>query len=262
VSPFLAGLATMTLAAASDAPPDAPVATPSPEAPAEPPTARRVPLRWQGRAPPPEADFRIGDVEVDLRLGFNGTSPNPFTLLTALAGWNELALSVDCGVAAFRDFTIGVGGEIHHGQSLVLGAVSAPIANYDDYQFRWAMSASGATVRVTAHDTSLQGIDPYLFAAVGASAFRIEAGLVGTDVPPRDHVSAAVRLEVGGGLRWRIGVKGWIVGLELRYLFTADTSPVDRFLFDDDGASAVFAFADLHQPPKGFSWVVHAGYRF
>lgn len=226
------------------------------------PRVRRVPPRWAGRRPPPEADFFRGDTEIKLRLAFNGTSPNPFTVLTALAGWNELSLSVDVGVASWRNFTLGVGGELHHGQSLILGAITAPVANYDDVRFGWSESETGAALRFTAHTTVLSSVDPYLMVALGGAAFRIEANVIGAGIAPAEHTSGYLRFEAGGGLTWRLGTKGWVVGVELRYLLTADLDPIDRFLFVDDGDLVVFRFAEQHRPPKGFSWVVHAGYRF
>lgn len=226
------------------------------------PKARRVPPRWRGRLLPPEADFYRGDVDLKLRLAFNGTSPNPFTLLTSLAGWNELSITVDAGVASWRDFTIGVGVDVHHGESLILGVVNGPIADYDDFRFAWRSSETGGAVRVTAHTTALRSVDPYLVVAVGAAAFRVEASLEGAGLAPADHLSPYLRFEAGGGLTWRLGTKGWILGLELRYLLTADLDPVPRFVFEDGDDLAVFALSDPHRPPKGFSWVVHAGYRF
>ncbi len=223
---------------------------------------KRGPARWRQRQLPPEADFYNNHVDLKLRLGFNGTSPNPFTILTSLAGWNELSLTADAGVASWRDFTIGVGAEVHYGQSLILGLINGPIADYDDYRFSWTSTDAGGAVRVTAHTTVLRGVDPYLMVGLGASAFRLQAELIGAGLAGADHLSALLRVEVGGGLNWRLGTKGWIIGLELRYLLSAELTPVARFVFEDGDRKAVFARSASHNPPKGFSWVVQVGYRF
>ncbi|MCB9681445.1 MAG: hypothetical protein H6733_08225 [Alphaproteobacteria bacterium] len=237
--------------------------------PAAPPLTRRQ-LRkqrrqeaWQGKILPKEADFLQGNVEVRARLAFNGTEPGPFTLLTSLAGWNELGLSVDAGIASWRDWTIGIGGAGWYAQSLILGLVASPIANYEDYTFRWKEWEAGGVVRATMHYTGLSGMDPFLLVGLGAGAFHLDASI--NDWPPdvahQSLTTAYLRGEVGGGATWLVA-SHWVVGVELRYLITGQIDPRDRFLYDDGTQTAVFVFANQHRPPKGFSWSVQAGYRF
>lgn len=219
---------------------------------------------WEGEAPPPEADFLQRHTELELRLAFDGTSPGPFSLLTAFAGWNEGALVVDRGVTTWRDFTIGVGGAAWFGYGLVPSITSGRIADYEDHAFGWRMWDTGGAFRATAHWTRLSGVDPYLVGALGAGAFHLDAGARDLPTEPRQALTNAyVRLELGGGLTWRLRPsEHWTIGVELRYLVTAQVGARDRFVFGTPEDPEVFSFAPLHRPPKGFSWAVRAGYRF
>lgn len=232
--------------------------------------AERQALRraqWAGTMLPQEADFLRTHVDARLRLGFNGTSASPFSILTALSGWNEIGLQIDAGGFAFRGFTVSFGGTLQIGLSPVLGALLANIANYDDVVFRWSMFETAAVARVAFHLTTLQSMDPYLFAGLGAGAFQISAGVAGSSAPEEVHTSGQFRIEVGGGLNIPLRPPRklrtrWYVGVELRYLLTVQTDPRDRFVFDVGDRRVVFDFAPEHAPPRGFSWVVGAGYRF
>lgn len=221
--------------------------------------------RFSGPALPPEADFLQRHVDLRVRLAFNGTEPGPFSIITSLAGWNELSLALDVGVASWRDFTIGVGVSGHYGASLLLGAINGRVANYDDYEFGWGMWDAGGLVRATFHFTQLRSLDPYVLGGIGASAFGIEAVVGGWPlVETSRHVSPYVRIELGGGLATQLKGTRWMAGVELRYLLTVETDPIDRFLIENPATdeTAIFVFAPAMRPPKGFCWVIHVGYRF
>jgi hypothetical protein len=219
---------------------------------------------WEGEAPPLEADFLQRHTDLKLRVAFDGTSPGPFSLLTAFAGWNEAGLVVDHGVTTWRDFTIGLGGAAWFGYGLVASITSGRIADYEDHAFGWRMWDTGGVLRATAHWTRLSGVDPYLVGALGAGAFHLDAAARDLPTAPRQAVTNPyVRVELGGGLGWRIRPSThWTVGIELRYQVTAQIGARDRFVFGTPEDPEVFVFAPLHRPPKGFTWAVQAGYRF
>lgn len=219
--------------------------------------------RWEQAALPPEADFFVGHTELTFRLAFNGTDPGPFSLLTALSGWNELGLVVDHGVASWRDFTVGIGAETHVAYALLLGAFAGGVADYDDEHFGWQMWDAGGSLRVTMHFTRLASVDPYLVAALGAGAWHVDAQHLTT--PPssvQGITDPYLRVALGGGLTWRLAGGPWVIGTELRYLLTTRFGSTERFLFEASDDLAVFAFAPIHRPPKGFSWSLRLGYRF
>jgi hypothetical protein len=213
--------------------------------------------------PPPEADFLRTDIEVKARLGFNGSSPGPFSLFSSLGGWNEFGVSIDAGLRNWKDFTIGLGGTIWYGQAGILGASTQRIANYDDIQFRWQMWESGGTVRSTFHYTALASIDPYLFGGVGAEAFQLSMRVRGWPfVGPELHTTAALRIEAGAGITGRIKGGNWVIGGELRYIVAVPFSTVDQLSLAWEGDIATFVLFPQHNPSRGFSWVIQAGYRF
>lgn len=224
--------------------------------------ARREAWRNQPM-PPPEADLLRKQVDLRARLGFNGYTPGPFSLFTAFAGWNELGVGIDVGAITWRGFTIGFGGEAHYGQPWVLTALIQRVSNYDDRSFRWQMWEAGGTFRTTMHATALQSVDPYLFVGVGASAFHIQATERSWPrVDPAAATTPTLRIEAGGGLNIPIRQGPWFVGGELRYLITSQIGAPDRLVLRNGDQTAIFAFAPQHKPPKGFSWVIHVGYRF
>jgi hypothetical protein len=246
--------------AASTPPADAPAAEPpaAPSPPASPAPARKPPVRRR------EADFLRGDTELTVRLGFNGYTPGPFSLFTSFAGWQELAVAMDHGVSNWKDFTVGVGFEAHYGQAALLAALSQPIANYDDTEFRWSMTDAGGALRGTMHWTKLRGVDPWLMAGLGAGFFHLDTRV--RDWPQSaagELGSAYVRVEAGGGLTWLLG-KGdrFVIGAEARYLITVQTNPARQVVMRHDEELAVFSLFPQHKPPKGFSWVFRAGVRF
>lgn len=238
------------------------------EAPSDPQAARRAArkarreARWEGRVPPPEADFLRTDVELKLRVAFNGYLPGPFSLFTAFAGWNEFSLAADAGVATWRDFTFAVGGSAHIGQGGILGVLTQPIANYDDYRFRWSMWDAGGSLRGSMHYTRLASVDPYLVVDLGAGAFGLTSRVrEWPTIDPQQLTRPYLRIGAGGGLSFRLSER-WVVGGELRYLITSQFGRVGQLEFRRDEEEAVFVLFPQHRPPKGFSWVIHVGYRF
>lgn len=251
--------------AEAPAPPEAlteakpPEAKPPDEKPPEPPKPERK--------PPPtrlEADFLRGDTDLRVRFGFNGYTPGPFSLFTAFAGWQEFGIVLDHGVANWRSFTIGVGGDAHYGQAWLLGALTQQVANYDDLQFRWNMWEAGGNLRTTFHWTDLRGVDPYLFGAVGAGVFHLDARVKDWPRPAMQRIdNPYLRIEAGGGLLWRIPkATRFFVGAEARYLVTVQIDPQSSLDLTYDGQSATFDLFPQHKPPKGFSWIASVGVRF
>ncbi len=245
----------------ADAPPDEPLKTVREQRQEE--RAERRRSLFEGPNRKPEADFLRRDTELRVRLAFNGSTPGPFSLFTSLTGWNELSLSVDHGVASWRDFTIGIGAVAWYDQALLLGALSQPVANYDEWQFRWSMWEAGGSVRATAHWTRLQGVDPYLLVGLGAGLFHLDARVRGWPVDTRQIVERPyLRVEAGGGLNWRMGRSNFFVGVELRYLISSQIRAAKQVDLTHQGETATFLFFPQHKPPKGFCWVIGAGVRF
>ena len=211
-----------------------------------------------------EADFLRGDTDLRVRFGFNGYTPGPFSLFTAFAGWQEFGIVLDHGVANWRSFTIGVGGDAHYGQAWLLGALTQQVANYDDLQFRWNMWEAGGNLRTTFHWTDLRGVDPYLFGAVGAGVFHLDARVKDWPRPTMARIdNPYLRIEAGGGLLWRIPkATRFFVGAEARYLVTVQIDPQSSLDLRYDAQSATFDLFPQHKPPKGFSWIASVGVRF
>lgn len=212
--------------------------------------------------PPAEADLLARDVELGVRLAFNDYRPGPFSLFTSLAGWNELALTLDVGAFAWRDFTFSFGGDIHYGGSWILSALTQRIANYDNYDFRWSMWESGATFRASMHYTALSSVDPYLFVGAGGAAFSLRVSeRAWPQVPPETVLRGTLRFELGGGVA--IPVKSdWRVAIDLRYLITSQINPVEALVLTNGDEEATFTFFPQHKPPKGFSWGLRFSRRF
>jgi hypothetical protein len=245
----------------ADAPPEEPLKSVREQRQEE--RAERRRDLFEGPNRKPEADFLRRDTELRVRLAFNGSTPGPFSLFTSLTGWNELSLSVDHGVASWRDFTVGVGVVAWYDQALLLGALSQPVANYDEWQFRWSMWEAGGAVRATAHWTRLQGVDPYLLLGLGAGLFHLDARVRGWPVDTRQIVERPyLRVEAGGGLNWRMGRSKFFVGVELRYLISSQIRAAKQVDLTHQGETATFLFFPQHKPPKGFCWVIGAGVRF
>lgn len=267
--------ASETPAPASDTPPAAPAdaaATPPDDATADDdpdePLSRRerrkqkIAARYEAPFLPPEADFLKGDTDLKLRLAFNGYTPGPFSVLTAFAGWQEGSLTLDHGIANWKGFTVGFGFEGHYGQAFLLGALTQPIANYDDYTFRWRMWETGGTLRSTMHWTALQSVDPYLFVGAGAGFFHLDARVRSWPAGSERKIeNPYLRIELGGGLIWRIPDSPFLIGGELRYLITSQFGAVRDLAFRRGDETAVFSLFPQHKPPKGFSWIVHLGIR-
>lgn len=253
-------------------PAPAPVApTPPPEAPLTKKEQRRLERKARATDDSPEAvlarmreaDFTSRDTQIRARIAFQGYGPGPFSLFTAFAGWQELGIDFEKGLATWRDFTVTLGGDAHFGQAWILAALSQPIANYDDFRFRWWMWDAGGGVRSGLHYTGLSSLDPYLFAGLGMSAFKFNAEVRGwADVPTAAKVTPALRAELGGGLNIPLKAKGLTMGVELRYLITSQFGRATEFDFVNDTELATFTFFSRHKPPKGFGWVIHVGYRF
>jgi opacity protein-like surface antigen len=261
-------------------PPEDPPADPAPpteEPPEEPPTdkppltaaeqrrkEREAHRAWIRSLPQREADFLSTHTDLKVRLAFNGYTPGPFSIVTSLAGWNELSLTLDRGVASWRDFTIGFGGALHYGQALILGSLTQPIANYDEVQFRWSMWEAGGTLRATMHYTRLQSVDPYLMVGAGAGNFHLEARVRDWPLTTQERRNIPyLRVEVGAGLSTWLGRSRWIIGGELRYIVSSQFGAEKELLLShDDGSTETFSLFPAHKPPKGFSWIAHVGYRF
>lgn len=214
--------------------------------------------------PQREADFLRTHTDLKLRLAFNGYTPGPFSLVTSLAGWNELSLTLDSGIANWRDFTVGFGGTLHYGQALILGAITQPIANYDETQFRWSMWETGGTLRGTLHYNALQSVDPYLMIGAGAGNFHLEARVRDWPLATQQRRNIPyLRIEVGAGLSTYLRRSNWVIGGELRYLVSTQFgAEQDLLISHPDGSTATFSLFPQHKPPKGFSWMAHVGYRF
>jgi opacity protein-like surface antigen len=226
-------------------------------------TRRQLRRTARRSLPQREVDFLRKHTDVKVRLAFNGYTPGPFSLLTSLAGWNELSISVDHGVANWKDFTIGVGGTLHYGQALILGSLTQPIANYDDFRFRWSMWETGGTLRGTMHYNALQALDPYFVVGVGAGNLHLQARV--RDWPRTQEQFKNIpylRIEVGAGLNGWLPNGRWVIGVELRYLISSQFGPIKQLdlLYEDQ--TATFSLYPQHTPPKGFSWVGQVGYRF
>jgi hypothetical protein len=239
----------------------------------ETPAERRRRLRKEGppEGTPPkrQADFLRRDTELRFRFGFNGYTPGPFSLFTAFVGWQEVGLTVDHGTFSWRDFTIGLGADAHYGGAWLLGTITQPIANYDDWRFRWAMWEAGGSLRTTFHWTRLRGVDPYLFGALGAGLLHLDARVLDWPLDTaRAFETPYLRLEAGGGLSWLVAKDKIVVGVEARYLVTVQTRVQDRLDMsytptgESEPQTATFSMFPQHKPPKGFSWVVSVGFRF
>lgn len=212
---------------------------------------------------PPEADFLRTHRQINARIAFNGTSPGPFSVVTALAGWNEFGVALEGGVATWRDFTIALGIEGHYGAAWVPAVLSQRVADTDDARFRWSAWEAGGSLRVAFHFTRLFSVDPWLGGAMGAAAFRMNVRVADpAGVAAQRFTVPYLRGELAGGLNVPLQ-GGFVIGGEIRYLLTGMVPPVDRLRFvlpDDDVAT--FALFPQHRPPKGFSWVFTVGYRF
>ncbi len=219
--------------------------------------------RWTGPALPKEADFLRTETEITFRLGFNGTAPGVFSLFTALAGWNELGIGVEGGVATWRDFTIALGVEGHYGGAWVPAALTQPVSDTERVRFRWSAWEAGGALRVAFHYTRLFSVDPWVGGALGASAFQLRVRVAEPEGPePQSFILPTFRAELAGGINVPLE-RGLVVGVELRYLITSLLTRVERLRFGlPDDTVETFVLYPQHRPPKGFSWVVRVGYRF
>jgi opacity protein-like surface antigen len=237
------------------------VAAPSPSTPeATRPRPRPLDLRVSRR----EADFLPGETEVALRVSFDGYTPGPFSLFTSFLGWTGVGIDVHHGVATVKDFTFTVGGEAHASQAALLAALSQSVANYDDLQFRWSMFETGATARTTAHWTRLRGVDPWVGAGVGGGYYQLDARVEGwPGTTAGRSTSPWVRVELLGGANWRLGAQGrFVLGPELHYQVTFQTSPDRQLALRHEGDEAIFSLFPQHKPSRGFGWTMRAGVRF
>lgn len=261
----LALAGSLTCAAAQEPPAPSPSLSEADDAPPSPRELRRARRaeRWAGPVLPPEADFLRTHTEVTVRFAFNGTSPGPFSLFTALAGWNEIGVGLERGLATWRDFTVALGVEGHYGGAWVPAALAQRISDTEDVRFRWQAWEAGGALRVAFHYTRLASVDPWIGGAVGASAFHLGVRVADPPGPaPQSLTLPYLRGELAAGLNLPLR-HGLIVGVEVRYLVTGLLSRVQRLRFalpDDDVET--FVLFPQHRPPKGFSWVVRFGYRF
>lgn len=232
--------------------------------PEEPPGAEAP-----AEAPPPdpfprEADFVKGHVEVRVQLGFDGYRPGPFSLFASFVGWNEFGLSVEYGaIQPCADCTFGLGLELYYARPFLLEVISRPISNTDDHDFIWQMHDRGGSLKPTFHYTGLASIDPYAFALVGPTAFTFKARVKGTEREDLgSYTTAGLRIGLGVGLSAPVW-KRLVVGGELRYLASFQFDRRNSLtLLDEDGDEVTFLLNAIHRPPSGFSWVLHAGWRF
>ncbi len=246
----LSGGAPTVASAAPGAPPDVPGAQRS----------RPLDLRVSRR----EADFLPGDTEVAFRVSFDGYTPGPFSLFTSFLGWTGVGVDVAHGVATVKDFTFTVGGEAHAAQAALLAALSQEVANYDDLKFRWSMFEAGGTARTTAHWTRLRGVDPWAGVGVGGGYYQLDARVEGWPATSAGRSQSPwVRVELLGGATWRLGAQGrFVLGPELRYQVTFQTSPDRQLALQHDGQEAIFSLFPQHKPSRGFGWIFRAGVRF
>jgi opacity protein-like surface antigen len=245
----------------ADAPP-APAAT----SPAQTPRERRREARrilWSGDVPPPESDFLRDHTDVYVRVGFGGYAPGPFSLFTAFAGWFDLGLRFDRGVAYWKDFTFSLGADLAYSNPAILAGLTQPIANYDEIAFRWRMWQAAGTLRGTLHYHRLQSVDPYLFAGVGAGVFELRARVRDwPTVPEASLLQPFVRIELGAGLSTRLNGTPWIIGGELRYVLAIPTRRATQLDLEGPDTTATFTLFPQHKPERGFAWGAHIGYRF
>lgn len=219
-------------------------------------------------APEPEgATLMPGDVEVKLRLGFDGFSAGPLSLLGAFVGWWELGACADVGVVHLSRFTLGVGGEAWYSRLWLLELLSEGLLSFvmdDDQAVDWKAANWGVAGRATFHYTSVRSTDLYLLGLIGPSSHVLEGHMaVGDYLLEGRAASAGLKGGVGLGASFTSD-SGFVGGLELRYLlgyrFKKDQSLV---LTDPDGEEEeVYEMKGAQKPPRGFSWVFHAGWRF
>lgn len=245
-----------------------PLLAPPPLPPPPPPIVESLQqARGTGTVPttPSTVAFMPGDVEVKLRLGFNGFGLGPLSLLSSLIGWYELQLVGDVGVVHFSDITLGVGGELYYTRPWVLEALTEALFNWvPDGDLSWRAVDRGLAGRFTVHYTGMRALDMYGVALTGPRLFKVDVDLsVDDKLLQGTYSTGGMKFGFGGGVS-SVADSGLMGGVELRYLFgwrfkeaaaitLTDASGEEKDLYEMRGAQ---------KPPRGFSWVVFVGYRF
>ena len=215
-----------------------------------------------------ESDFLPGDIEVKIRLGFNGDQWDPLSLFTSFLEWYEFGLSVETGVFQWRQLTFAFGGELYYSRPYFQEVLNQRASDLPDVEFLWNMHDRGLIFRSTAHYVGLASIDPYLMASGGVAAYSLKASTVASPETIARYDSPSLRLAVGGGISALMLKNNLVFGVELRYILAfVFKRPAYLYLPNPDpdataGGDVGFDVRPIHQPAHGFSWVLQAGYRF
>lgn len=241
-----------------------------PEVPALPP--QDVPALMQAADPasskvvPDKVSFRQGDVDLAAAFAMNGFGWSPLSALTALVGWYEFEVKADVGVLEVSDFTIGVGGEIYYTRPYLLEYATETFVNLfsGDENLSWRAVDRGAAGRLTVHYTKLATLDLYGVGLLGLRDYDLELSMHAADYDLEGgYATGGLKFGAGAGVN-TLSDSGWLAGMELRYLsgyrFKKAASLV---LTNPDGTEEeLYEMRGAQKPPRGFSWVFHAGRRF
>jgi hypothetical protein len=234
-----------------------------------------VPLVIPPDLPPPPAiseawsaadssGFALGNI--DLRFGFSaaGFTQGPGSLVTSLVGWYIADVTVEVGVLQTDRAIVGVGAEVWSGRPLLAELAANTLLGLVDVDADWKARDRGAMARVALHRGDLTTFDPYAVALFGPTAWFIEGSAMrdGVGVEGR-AASAGLRAGVGVGFN-RIAESGFLWSGELRYTagFRYRRDQEITYTNPQGEEETLFALRGVMKPPKGFSWVIGAGWRF
>jgi len=204
--------------------------------------------------------FDVGDIDLRLQLAFTGNTLGPQSLITAFFNWFEVQLAADLGVAAFDDFTLGLGLEAFIGRPWIPESVST-LTSAGGADLAWRAASRGALLRASMHYTRLSSFDPYALLLVGPTADTVRAADGPGGTLGRFN-SAGLRFGAGAGLNL-VSTDRVVGGFELRYLASPRFSRgVGIPLLDAQGAAPdSFDLGRAQRSARGFSWVASIGVR-
>lgn len=221
---------------------------------------------------PDPAEFRPGDLDLCVEVGFTGTSLSAWSLLTSFFGWSQIAGKVDFGTVRLEPVTLGLGAEAYYSRPWFAELLFEGLVNLTsdvhggtiDLDVYNAGVLGRGTLHVAGGSVGLGSADPYAVALLGPTMGRVDLHWEGQGVTGGGSENGyGITGGAGGGINF-VADSGLMASVELRYLLGLGYRNVSSITVTTDEGETLFEYAEssYQSPMQGFSWALSLGYRF